>query len=101
VSIRRPKLFISGKKLHVACNDMKSVFNKRRLRQNVNERAGGFRTIAVFGKQRDVLWNALKMVPWESTTEGKGKKRAAEDDGGREGKKQKGTEVVEETLGAF
>lgn len=100
VSIKRPKLFISGKKLHVACNDMRSVWNKRKIRQNVNERAGGFRTISVSGKQRDAVWNALKMIPWETPNE-KGKKRAAEDEGGTDKKKQKKDEVTEETLGLF
>jgi hypothetical protein len=95
-SIRRPKLFVTGKKLSVACNDMRSVFNKRKIRQNTTERAGGYRTIALAGKQRDMVWTALKMIPGKEEASSKGKKRGAEDEAGdATKKKQRVDETVE------
>jgi len=103
-SIRMPKLYVTAKKLHVACNDWKGVLNRRKIRQNTTERAGGFRMIPLVGARRDMVWNALKMIPVKKF-EGKGKgKRVAEEedvemDGGS-GKKQR-VELVEESLGLF
>jgi hypothetical protein len=83
-AITMPKIFFAPKKLHVAVNDWRGVIRKRKIRQNQKERAGGFRTIAVAGPMRDKVWTALKMIPWEESGKGKGK-RPAEDEGDREG----------------
>jgi hypothetical protein len=99
VTIKMPKIFVTGKKSSVALGDMKSVFKNRRIKQNANERAGGFRTIAFTGNSRDVVWNALKMIPWE-TDENTSKKRKAEaeeeGDGKAEKRSKKGKNVLEE-----
>jgi hypothetical protein len=79
-SILMPKLFLSPKKLHLAVNDWRGVFRRRKIRQNAAERAGGYRTISIVGVQRDKVWSALKMIPWENTGKGKGKRAAEEDE---------------------
>jgi hypothetical protein len=71
-------VLISGKKLDIAINDCLSMVKKRRIRQNLKERAAGYRTIKFTGQGRDKIWNALKLLPFEE--EGKGKKRARDDD---------------------
>jgi hypothetical protein len=73
-SIKRPIIFVTGKRTSIAVGDMKNVFKKRTIRQNENERAGGFRTIAFRGISRDILWTALKTIPWVEEGD-KGKKR--------------------------
>jgi hypothetical protein len=100
-SILMPKLFISPKKLNLAANDWRGTFKRRKIRQNAAERAGGYRTIAVLGPQRDKVWNALKLIPWEDNGKGKGK-RVAEDEGDsgeRAGKRPK--EAEDGGLGDF
>jgi hypothetical protein len=101
-SIAMPKLFLSPKKLHLAVNDWRGTFKRRKIRQNASERAGGYRTISVIGPQRDKVWNALKMIPVEGNGKGKGK-RAAEDEGDsgeRAGKKPR-EDNIDEGLGDY
>jgi hypothetical protein len=95
------KIFISPKNINVAVNDWRGIIRKRKIKQNPTERAGGFRTISLLGPQRDKVWNALKMIPWDDQGKGKGK-RTAEDEGDRpEASKKPREEPRDETLGDF
>lgn len=76
-----PKLsaiLTSGKKLDIAIADCVNMVKKRRIRQNLKERAAGYRTIKFTGQGRSQIWNTLKLLPFEETE--KGKKRARDDD---------------------
>jgi hypothetical protein len=95
------KIFISPKNINVAVNDWRGIIRKRKIKQNPTERAGGFRTISLTGPQRDKVWNALKMIPWDDQGKGKGK-RTAEDEGDRpDASKKPREEPRDETLGDF
>jgi hypothetical protein len=80
-------IFVSGKKLAVAVGDMKNVIKKRRIRQNPNERAAGFRTIKFTGAGRDEIWSSMKMLPYKEDI--RGEKRAAEDEEAGPSKKKR------------
>jgi hypothetical protein len=85
-TIKRPVIFVTGKRTNIAVGDMKNVFKKRSIRQNENERAGGFRTIGFRGIARDMIWNALKSIPVVEPARGKrgiSEVDEAEDMGGR------------------
>jgi hypothetical protein len=77
-SHKRPleTILLTMKRLPHAAGDWKNVVKKRRIRQNVVERAAGFRTIEFRGQSRDDIWSALKRMPFEEE-----KKRKRVDDG--------------------
>jgi hypothetical protein len=72
-------VLVAMKKVQVSIGDWTNVVKKRRIRQNVSERAAGHRTIQFRGRARDDIWEALKQLPFE---EEKSKKRGREDDSG-------------------
>jgi len=74
-------ILVSGKKLAVAVGDLKNVIKKRRIRQNPNERAAGFRTIKFTGAGRDEIWAAMKMLPYTEDVRGEKRKVADEEAG--------------------
>lgn len=80
-------ILISMKRLPQAVGDWTNVVKKRRIRQNVLERAAGFRTIQFRGRARDDVWRALKQIPFKET--GVKRKRGAEDEDGAEGSSKK------------
>jgi len=93
--IRLHSILVSSKKLSVAVLDGLNVVKKRRIRQNLIERAAGYRTIKFSGDGRNQIWNALKLLPYV-VEEDKGKKRAREDDDVEEGTSKKTKEKAVE-----
>lgn len=94
---RRPLDFIvvSAKKLSIAVGDSKNMVKKRRIRQNLVERAAGFRTIKVVGERRNRLWDLLKTIPGENIDKGKKRSRAEEGDEESEARRKRGKERSE------
>jgi hypothetical protein len=68
-------ILLTMKRLPHAVGDWRNVVKKRRVRQNVVERAAGFRTIEFRGQSRDDIWLALRRMPFEED-----KKRKRVDD---------------------
>jgi len=68
-------ILLTMKRLPHAVGDWRNVVKKRRIRQNVVERAAGFRTIEFRGQSRDDIWLALRRMPFEED-----KKRKRVDD---------------------
>jgi hypothetical protein len=95
-------VLVSMKKLSVAVFDMKNIEKKRRIRQNTQERAAGFRTLKFTGVARDAIWNALKRMLFEIPVDNrdKGKKRAVdnEDDDVEEGSSKRARVVEGEAV---
>jgi hypothetical protein len=83
-SHKRPleSILISMKKLSIAVTDARNVRQKRRIRQNQNERAAGFRTLRFTGGGRDRIWNTLRNMKYKSpiVEKGKGKRRLDDDE---------------------
>lgn len=73
-------ILVSGKKLENAADDFLNVMKKRRIRQNLAERAAGFRTMRFVGQARDEIWAALKLLP-ALPSDNNGKKRARDEEG--------------------
>jgi len=99
-----PSILVSCKKITLAVNDMTGVFSKRRIRQNLAERASGFRTIRFKGEGRNAIWNALKGIPYEVEKSKKRKDRDEDEGGpGESSKRAKGKakETVEMDFSAF
>jgi hypothetical protein len=68
-------ILVSGKKLEAAIDDFRSVVKRRRVRQNIGERAVGFRTMKFGGEARELIWSALKKLKGEKPEPVAGKKR--------------------------
>jgi len=102
--LRLPAIFVTGKKLHVAVNDCVNMLKKRRIRQNITERAAGYRTIKFTGEGRTKIWEALRNLPF--TVQAAGKRRREDEEDREEGPsrkkgKAKEVEVEEFDMSAF
>jgi hypothetical protein len=85
-------ILVSGKRLEAACDDFHNLMKKRRIRQNLGERAAGFRTMKFQGHARDLIWEALKLVPRPVDIEGRKRGREEDEDLG-EGTSAKKTRI--------
>jgi len=81
-------ILVSMKRIPQAVGDWTNVVKKRRIRQNVAERAAGFRTIQFRGNGRDSIWTALKQIPFEETG-GKRKRASSVDEDDADGAAKK------------